>query len=125
MMQFSLELGLHSMMIRSLIVGPTHSIITPFVSYSLFVARHLPPLPGGEVHQLPQPVVLDTHLRLSPTCKLLKNYATGVGKQPWLICVSNDSDAGWRERKSTLETAGVRVLALDSEDVTVSGKREG
>lgn len=74
--------------------------------------RHLPPLQDGKVHKLPQPVILDTHLRFSPSAKLLKNLAAGTGKQPWLVCAAESEDAGYTERKRVLEAAGARVLAV-------------
>ncbi|KAH8987419.1 dihydrofolate reductase-like domain-containing protein [Lactarius hatsudake] len=33
----------------------------------------------------PRPLILDPHLRLSPTCKLIINAAKGAGVAPWVI----------------------------------------
>lgn len=45
--------------------------------------RHVP---DSASHPTPQPIILDTHCRLSPACKLLVNHASGTGKQPWVLC---------------------------------------
>jgi 2,5-diamino-6-(ribosylamino)-4(3H)-pyrimidinone 5'-phosphate reductase len=60
-----------------------------YYSPDLFdVARHVPL--EDFVHQ-PQPIVVDTHLDLPLTCKLLKNYKLEQGKQPWVLTSSKDS----------------------------------
>ncbi|KAG6830904.1 hypothetical protein H0H92_014055 [Tricholoma furcatifolium] len=77
-------------------------------------ARHLPPLPDGQRHNLPRPVVVDSQLRLSPTCKLLTNYQSGRGRRPWVISASiRDSPA--RDRLESLEKAGARVIQIPTE----------
>ncbi|GLB35808.1 putative ribD C-terminal domain [Lyophyllum shimeji] len=77
--------------------------------------RHLPPLPDGERHHLPRPVVIDGQLRLSPTCKLLANYQNGRGRRPWVICATSDS-AEWRERREILEESGATVIEVAAEE---------
>ncbi|KAG5729095.1 5-amino-6-(5-phosphoribosylamino)uracil reductase [Termitomyces sp. T112] len=74
-------------------------------------ARHLPPLPEGQRHNLPRPIVIDSRLRLPPTCKLLNNYRSGRGRRPWVICVTAD-DVEWRNRREMLEKAGARVIQI-------------
>lgn len=57
-------------------------------------------------------MILDTHLRLSPTCKLLKNYKEGRGRRPWVF-TSTPTNQGelsaWSKRKEVLESEGARV----------------
>ncbi|KIK52052.1 hypothetical protein GYMLUDRAFT_88833 [Collybiopsis luxurians FD-317 M1] len=87
--------------------------------------RHLPPRdpdPSSNGHSnpyhLPRPIILDTDLRLSPRCKLLKNFSEGRGRRPWVVCAelaAADSRAEWVDRRKELETAGARVVVLDSE----------
>ncbi|KAK7064004.1 methionine aminopeptidase 2 [Favolaschia claudopus] len=77
--------------------------------------RHLPPPPSGSLpHRAPRPVVLDNRLRLSLTCKLLKNYANGTGLQPSVVssASSNDRDEEWHARRVALESAGAKVLLV-------------
>ncbi|EAU92832.1 riboflavin-specific deaminase [Coprinopsis cinerea okayama7 len=57
----------------------------------------------------PRPIILDTNLRLGPNCKLLQNYASGRGVQPWLLTPGSD-DPDWLKRKSLLEDAGARIV---------------
>ncbi|KAI8637980.1 dihydrofolate reductase-like domain-containing protein [Parasitella parasitica] len=59
----------------------------------------------------PQPIVLDPSLRLSPDCKLVKNYANGTGKQPWLIVSEKYIDVQ-NDEKSVLENAGVKIIPV-------------
>jgi len=91
-------------------------------------ARHLPPLSyeGKRKYNLPRPIILDTHLRLRLDCKLLANYKAGVGRRPWVIgAVSaagqdgNDA-AAWRGRKAALESAGARVIGVESDSTGIS-----
>ncbi|KAJ7103268.1 dihydrofolate reductase-like domain-containing protein [Mycena belliarum] len=70
--------------------------------------RHLP---AGAVARAPRPVVLDSRLRLPPTCKLLRNHAAGAGRRPWVVAAP-DADSAWQARKDALEAAGARVLLL-------------
>ncbi|RPD82197.1 hypothetical protein L226DRAFT_528390 [Lentinus tigrinus ALCF2SS1-7] len=87
--------------------------------------RHLPPLPADYSHRyrLPRPVILDTHLRLSPGCKLLKNYQARCGRRPWVVCapktVPNDiaSTEAFAQRAAVLQSAGAHIIEVDA-DVT-------
>lgn len=76
-------------------------------------ARHLPPTPDTRRH-LPRPVILDSSLRLSPTCKLLNNYKNGHGRRPWVLCSSSAAldDPLWHSRLKTLQDAGARVVQI-------------
>jgi riboflavin biosynthesis pyrimidine reductase len=80
-------------------------------------ARHLPLPQNGQIHPLPRPVILDTDLRLPLTCKLLKNYAAGSGRQPWLVTRTPASSSinaqEWNYRRSSLEEAGARVILVE------------
>jgi len=80
--------------------------------------RHLPH-PPATPYNLPRPVIIDTHLRLSPTCKLLKNYQNGTGRRPWVIGSSVESgesklseDLDKLLRRRTLEEAGARIIQI-------------
>ncbi|TFK77463.1 bacterial bifunctional deaminase-reductase [Pluteus cervinus] len=82
-------------------------------------ARHLPtrspdPITNGHnnSYHLPRPVILDTQLRLSPTCKLVSNYKAGGGRRPWVVCAKEDQQ-GWRDRRDALHEAGVTILEVD------------
>ncbi|KAF8215936.1 dihydrofolate reductase-like domain-containing protein [Mycena galopus ATCC 62051] len=78
--------------------------------------RHLPP--NAAPHSAPRPIVLDTRLRLPPTCKLLKNYAKGrgTGQQPWVVSRAPVPGGEWEARREALEEAGARVLLLPADD---------
>ncbi|EJF67169.1 dihydrofolate reductase [Dichomitus squalens LYAD-421 SS1] len=89
--------------------------------------RHLPPLPTGYAHsyRLPRPVILDTNLRLSPDCKLLKNYRAGRGRRPWVVCApqtpardDSASTEAFARRAATLQAAGARVVEVAADDTT-------
>ncbi|KAI8099937.1 bacterial bifunctional deaminase-reductase [Halteromyces radiatus] len=69
-------------------------------------ARHIP---LEEMNNQPQPVILDTHLNLPLSCRLLKNYATGQGKQPWIITSSSSSST---DKKMALEKAGAKIFTI-------------
>jgi len=74
--------------------------------------RHLPPRPATEErYHLPRPVILDSYLRLSPNCKLLKNFQNGTGRRPWIICSSSAISAESLHRKE-LENAGAKIIEL-------------
>ncbi|KAJ8084560.1 2,5-diamino-6-(ribosylamino)-4(3H)-pyrimidinone 5'-phosphate reductase [Marasmius tenuissimus] len=85
--------------------------------------RHLPPKepdPSKNGHDkpysLPRPIILDSHLRLDPACKLLANYQNGLGRRPWVLC-SEPGDIerqGWEQRRGALESAGARTLLVQS-----------
>ena len=70
-------------------------------------ARHLPP--RAEPYDLPRPIILDSDLRCSTTCKLLINYRAGNGRRPWVVCNDVFSEEK-QQRKKKLEEAGARVL---------------
>jgi 2,5-diamino-6-(ribosylamino)-4(3H)-pyrimidinone 5'-phosphate reductase len=76
------------------------------------LARHLPPAPSGVRRHLPRPMVLDAHLRLPPTCKLLQNYTSGRGRRPWVICLAGMADGSKRKE---LEAAGARIVEVAGE----------
>lgn len=74
-----------------------------------WLVRRLPP--RETPYHLPQPIIMDTSLRFSPTCKLLKNFRQGTGRQPWLICSNAFTDEISR-RREVLEAAGARVVPV-------------
>ncbi|PCH34154.1 hypothetical protein WOLCODRAFT_94924 [Wolfiporia cocos MD-104 SS10] len=86
--------------------------------------RHLPPLPNAiSKYHNPRPIILDANLRLSPSCKLLKNYREGRGRRPWVISTTYSSSMQeYSQRKKELEDAGARVLELASEDGMEHGR---
>ncbi|KAJ4482077.1 dihydrofolate reductase-like domain-containing protein [Lentinula aciculospora] len=66
-------------------------------------------------YNIPRPIILDTKLRLSPHCKLLKNYTEGKGRRPWLICTEpseTSEKTEWLARRDTLDNAGARIVVL-------------
>ncbi|KAI0673677.1 bacterial bifunctional deaminase-reductase [Trametes maxima] len=83
--------------------------------------RHLPPLPSAYPYgyRLPRPIIIDTHLRLLPHCKLLKNYQAGNGRRPWVICASQRgtpslaSSEAFAARATVLQSAGARIVEVD------------
>jgi len=77
--------------------------------------RHLPPLPDGAKHKLPRPIIVDSRLRLAPSCKLLTNYQNGLGRRPWIICADTNTDAEWRKRLRTLEDSGAKVIRIPNQ----------
>jgi len=85
--------------------------------------RHLPPSTDGSRYHLPRPVIVDTNLRLSPTCKLLRNYQNGQGRRPWILCVSREDDE-WRQRSDSLEKAGATIIQVEvpasEQDISVN-----
>ncbi|GAA5905475.1 hypothetical protein JCM5296_005883 [Sporobolomyces johnsonii] len=67
--------------------------------------------------QQPQPIILDSNLRTSPTCKLLTNFAKKVGKQPVLVCSESTLLAtDGQERAASLRKAGARIEACRTGD---------
>ncbi|KAI1793188.1 bacterial bifunctional deaminase-reductase [Ganoderma leucocontextum] len=85
--------------------------------------RHLPSLPAGYAHSYrqPRPIVLDTHLRLSPDCKLIRNFQTGRGRRPWIVCGPRcpsrdlaDTEV-WAEREAILRAVGARIVRVRTE----------
>ncbi|KAJ3830778.1 dihydrofolate reductase-like domain-containing protein [Lentinula raphanica] len=93
-----------------------------------YLARHLPandsvPSTDGHNHpySLPRPIILDTNLRFSSHSKLLKNYAEGKGRRPWLICAEpwdSSEKKEWLHRRTTLEKAGARTIVLENDHNT-------
>ncbi|KIJ54316.1 hypothetical protein M422DRAFT_64394 [Sphaerobolus stellatus SS14] len=71
-------------------------------------ARHLP---SRVEYTLPTPIILDSDLRFSTSCKLLNNCKAGNGRQPWVVCSDAFSEEK-RQRKKQLEEAGARVLEV-------------
>lgn len=70
--------------------------------------RRLPP-----PHNLPRPIILDSHLRLSTSCKLLNNFRAGSGRRPWIISTPSQ-DPSWISRKDALEQAGANIIEIPS-----------
>lgn len=73
-------------------------------------ARLLPMPPP--VSELPRPVVLDSTLRMPLTCKLLRNHADGIGRQPLIICSKHASP----NHIAALVEKGAEVIRSDSAD---------
>jgi len=90
---------------------------------SLFfqTVRHLPPPePSSQSRHLPRPIIIDSTLRLSPTCKLLKNYQSGTGRRPWILCPRLEGEI-IIGRSETLKAAGAKIVDVgemnaDSDD---------
>ena len=82
-----------------------------------YIARLLPL--SSSRFNLPRPIVLDTNLRLPVDCKLINNFKSGKGRRPWVVGYDT-KEAGWNERKIALETAGVKVIEVKSDDGTHS-----
>ena len=89
-------------------------------------ARHLPPLPPNTpyTYRLPRPIIFDTHLRTSPTCKLLRNFRAGTGRRPWLVCApfggadadtDIDADEEFAARAEALRAAGAEIIPVQME----------
>jgi len=86
--------------------------------------RHLPQPTESTPYNIPRPVIIDAHLRLPTSCKLLRNFQNGTGRRPWIICVNQlrttDNSEGTKdeqkislsERKKTLEEAGARIIEI-------------
>jgi hypothetical protein len=101
-----------------------------------WLVRHLP-FPAQNTHfqhyHHPRPIILDPHLRLSPTCKLIINAAKGVGVAPWVISAApskiegffaNEDDGEnlqqWEARRDVLQAAGVTIIIVDRETIRPS-----
>ncbi|KAI0308343.1 dihydrofolate reductase-like domain-containing protein [Multifurca ochricompacta] len=95
--------------------------------------RHLP-FPVQNTHfqhyHHPRPLILDPHLRLSPTCKLVINAAKSAGVAPWVISArppkidgffANEDDGErlqqWEARRDVLQAAGVTVILVEPETI--------
>ncbi|KDQ15744.1 hypothetical protein BOTBODRAFT_108453 [Botryobasidium botryosum FD-172 SS1] len=79
--------------------------------------RHLPPTTTPR--RCPRPIVLDSNLRLSTSCKLLRNYAQDTTlPQPIVICrpADHSRDAAYQERAEALKRHGAALVEcpLDS-----------
>jgi len=89
--------------------------------------RHLPPLSSNPIpnlpplqYHLPRPIILDTYLRFSTDCKLLKNYHAGTGRRPWVVSSppENDAELGeWKTKRASVEKAGARVIEVPSSKI--------
>jgi len=97
----------------------TRATILYFYSFyqSLVYRLRQRPLGSPGYHQ-PRPVILDTHLRLRPTCKLIQNYQAQKGLCPWVITSSPEGGAQseWLARKETLESAGASVILVSRQN---------
>ncbi|EIE88327.1 riboflavin biosynthesis protein RibD domain-containing protein [Rhizopus delemar RA 99-880] len=62
----------------------------------------------------PQPIVLDPLLQLPSHCKLIKNFQSNTGKQPWVIATEKGAFEN-KEKRSELENAGVKVYLVKTE----------
>ncbi|CCM03796.1 uncharacterized protein FIBRA_05944 [Fibroporia radiculosa] len=85
--------------------------------------RHLPPFSDDAPHRYhcPRPIILDTHLRLSPDSKLLKNFREGTGRRPWVFSIeSSMADPILFHRERILEDAGAKVIKVLGVDGLVS-----
>ncbi|PFH52228.1 hypothetical protein AMATHDRAFT_140603 [Amanita thiersii Skay4041] len=72
--------------------------------------RHLPPEDQGH---LPRPIILDSHLHLSPSCKLLLNYRAGQGRRPYIFTAhTHKNDPEYQARAATLENAGAKIFPV-------------
>ena len=78
------------------------------------LARHLPPRFLDQDH-LPRPVILDSYPCLSPNCKLLKNFKSGTGRRPWVICSTSTGSAESSNRKA-LENSGATIIEVAGVD---------
>ena len=76
-------------------------------------ARHLPP--RSPPHNVPRPIILDSHLRLPTSCKLLNNFRAGSGRRPWIISIPSQ-DPSWISRKEALKQAGANIIEIPSLD---------
>lgn len=107
-----------------LILAYQHALLTlPSGGFLASIARLLPTPPPPS--SLPRPIVLDTHARTPPSCKLLANYRAGIGARPIVVCPSpstedksastaNDEAKSEEERKQALRDAGAQVLEVES-----------
>ncbi|CEP16982.1 hypothetical protein [Parasitella parasitica] len=99
--------------LRTLHDGILVGIGTALVDDPQLNARHLS---KSETNiKQPQPIVLDPTMKLSPDCKLVKNYVNGAGKQLWLIVSEKDFDTQ-SDKKSVLEHAGVKLIPVKASE---------
>lgn len=64
-----------------------------------------PPVSG-----LPRPLVLDSKLRTPVDCKLIRNFDSGIGRQPLILTSSGANNS----KKQELEKAGAQVIQIES-----------
>ena len=71
-------------------------------------------------------MILDSQLRLSPSCKLLTNYHKRQGRRPWVICSSLTvpDDTERQQRIEALEKAGARVVQIPPVSEPLEGADE-
>ena len=106
------------------------------IGVPFFTVRYLP-FPVQNTHfqhyHHPRPLILDPHLRLSPTCRLITNAAKGAGVAPWVISArppkpdnffSNEDDGEklreWEARLEALQAVGVTVILVELETIRSS-----
>lgn len=63
----------------------------------------------------PQPIIIDPYLKLSPHCKLVKNYQNKTGKQVWLLASRKGCETN-PGAKQVLESVGVNVVEIPTQD---------
>ncbi|KAI7889331.1 riboflavin biosynthesis protein RibD domain-containing protein [Mucor mucedo] len=63
----------------------------------------------------PQPIIIDPYLKLSSTCKLIKNYQNNIGKQVLLMVSSRGCNEN-PEKKKLLEGLGVKIIEISTHD---------
>ena len=87
---------------------------TKEINHLSYPVRYLPSPPEHHPHHLPRPIILDTHLRLDVTCKLLQNYQAGSGRRPWVMSANPEANVSeeWIARRTALETAGAKVIPV-------------
>ena len=103
------------------------------IGVPFFTVRYLP-FPVQNTHfqhyHHPRPLILDPHLRLSPTCRLITNAAKGAGVAPWVISArppkpdgffANEDDGEklrqWEARLEALLAVGVAVILVEPETI--------
>ncbi|KAI9272597.1 dihydrofolate reductase-like domain-containing protein [Sporodiniella umbellata] len=72
-------------------------------------ARYLSPEDLVSFSQ-PQPIILDPFLKLPTDCRLLENYRSKKGKQPWLIAFKSEEN---EIKAPHLEKAGAKIHWLN------------
>jgi riboflavin biosynthesis pyrimidine reductase len=65
---------------------------------------HPPP-----VSVLPRPIILDSSLRTPVDSRLIRNYTSGIGRRPLIIC----SSAASMERRAIMDEAGAEVREVE------------
>lgn len=98
--------------LRTLHDGIMVGIGTALIDDPQLNARYLSPTIKN-VNQ-PQPIIMDPYLKLSPNCRLIKNYQAKTGKQVWLIASTKGCDQN-KEKKLQLESLGLKILIVDTD----------